>query len=266
MPAPLPPRANRAPLTRALLLLVLPWAALTAQPNTLTPEERAAGWKLLFDGHSFQGWRDPAKQNPPNDGWSIEDGALRTRPNPKIKDDLITEELFENFELTFEWRVDPGHNGGVKYLIQSMNCWASSELVPRGVKGARATQRTDVRPGEKLTCNNAGLEYQLVDDQRHRDGKDPLSQSGSIYKIAPALSLAARPAGEWNQSRIVLRANTAEHWLNGRRVAHLDLESDALKQRLPSAAVYWIRVSPIALQHHNDTAAYRSLKIRTLPD
>ena len=94
MPAPLPPRANRAPLTRALLLLVLSWAALTAQPNTLTPEERAAGWKLLFDGHSFQGWRDPAKQNPPNDGWSIEDGALRTRPNPKIKDDLITEELF----------------------------------------------------------------------------------------------------------------------------------------------------------------------------
>lgn len=252
-------------LTRALPLLCL-LAAAHAQPNTLTAEERAAGWKLLFDGHSFQGWRDPARLNPPSDGWAIVDGALRTQPNPKIKDDLITEELFENFELAFEWRVEPGNNGGVKYLIQSMNCWASSELLPRGTGGSRPTQRSDVRPGEKLTCNNAALEYQIVDDSRHRDGKDPLTQSGSIYKIAPALSLAARPAGEWNQSRIVLRANTAEHWLNGVRTAQLDLESEALKERIPTARKYWVRVSPIALQHHNDAAAYRSLKIRALPD
>jgi len=147
-----------------------------------------------------------------------------------------------------------------------MNCWASSELLPRGSGGSRPAQRTDVRPGEKLTCNNAGLEYQTVDDQRHGDGRDPLSQSGAIYTIAPALMLAARPAREWNQGGIIVRGNTVEHWVNGRRVVQLDLESDALKQRLPSASRYWIRVSPMALQHHNDAAAYRSIKLRALPE
>jgi hypothetical protein len=197
-----------------------------AQPNTLTPSEKAAGWRLLFDGHSFAGWRDPAHMDPRGDGWDIEDGALHTRPNPHHKDDLITLELFGDFEMSFEFRVGTGANGGIKYLIQRWFCMASDASLPFGpTTPSRQTQRSDLRPGEKMACNELGLEYQILDDDKHSDGRTPNKRTGSVYGLVAPANVKLNPVGEWNQGRIVVLGNRVEHWLNGVQVAAADTDS-----------------------------------------
>ena len=241
---------------------------LLAQPNTLTPAEKQAGWTLLFDGHTFNGWRDPAAMDPAGDGWDIENGALHTRPNPRHKDDLISRELYGDFELRFEFRVGEGANGGIKYLIQRWFCMASDASLPFGpTTPSRQTQRSDLRPGEKMACNELALEYQILDDERHPDGKTPNKRSASIYGMVAPANARSKPIGEWNEGRIVVRGNQVEHWLNGERVATADLSTKAIAERLRGggkADGYWQRACPIALQHHNEPLWYRSIKVRRL--
>jgi hypothetical protein len=105
---------------KEVLLLVLAAAAALPADNTLTPEENKAGWVLLFDGATFRGWRDPAKENPPGDSWVIEDGCLKTRLKPRISEDLVSAATYSDFELTFDWRISPRGNSGVKYRIQRL--------------------------------------------------------------------------------------------------------------------------------------------------
>ncbi|MFN9083970.1 MAG: DUF1080 domain-containing protein, partial [Acidobacteriota bacterium] len=101
---------------RTVYLAALFAAALgAADPNRLTTEEKAAGWKLLFDGKSMTGWNDLRRQTPPGDSWAIEDGCLKAVPHPKLREDLFTAAKFGDFELAFEWKVSPGGNSGLKY-------------------------------------------------------------------------------------------------------------------------------------------------------
>ena len=102
---------------RTLAVFLIAVASAAAQ-NTLTPEEAAQGWRLLFDGKTMKGWRDPAKKNAPGDAWTIEDGCLKTVARARISEDLLSEESFGNFELKLDWRVAPGGNTGVKYRVQ----------------------------------------------------------------------------------------------------------------------------------------------------
>ena len=92
-------------------------AAATVQ-NRLTPAEQAAGWELLFDGRTMNGWQDPARKTPPGHSWVIEDGCLKAVPRCRIREDLFTKRSFTNFELAFDWRIAPGGNSGVKYRVQ----------------------------------------------------------------------------------------------------------------------------------------------------
>lgn len=250
----------------ALIAVQLGWA----QPNTLTPGEKNSGWMLLFDGQSFSGWRDPAKMAPLGDGWNIEDGALHTRPNPHHKDDLISNDLFGSFEFSFEFRVGAGANGGIKYLIQRWFCMASDARLPFGpTTPSRQTQRSDLRPGEKMACNELGLEFQILDDDHHADGKTANKRTGSVYGFVAPVNVKLKAVGEWNQGRIVVRGNRVEHWLNGEQVASAHLESKEIAERLRGggkADGYWQKLCPIALQHHNEPLWYRSLKLRRLPD
>ena len=241
-----------------------------AQPNILTPQEKSAGWMLLFDGRTFNGWRDPANMDPPGDGWTIQDGTLHTNRNPRHKDDLISQDLYGNFELSFEFRVGEGANGGIKYLIQRWFCMASDARLPFGpATPSRQTQRSDLRPGEKMACNELGLEYQILDDDRHSDGKTPNKRTASVYGMVAPVNAKPKPVGEWNQGRIVVRNGQVEHWLNGERVATANVEEKEIAARLRGggkADGYWQRLCPIALQHHNEPLWYRSLKLRRLPD
>ncbi|MFI5382365.1 MAG: DUF1080 domain-containing protein, partial [Tepidisphaerales bacterium] len=87
--------------------------AAAAADNQLTAEEKAAGWRLLFDGKTYAGWEDPATKSPPGDGFTIEDGCIKSLPHPKIEEDLFTQDTFQDFEMEFDWKISPGGNSGV---------------------------------------------------------------------------------------------------------------------------------------------------------
>jgi hypothetical protein len=223
-----------------LALSLLPRQAVTTDPapNTLTAEEKAAGWQLLFDGQSFDGWRGYRRDSVPEAGWEIRDGALRTVP--KVKGvDLVTRKKFHDFEFTWEWRVAPGGNNGVKYFV------------------------TEERP------TSPGHEYQMIDDTGYPGKLGPNQLTADFYDVLPATAdKPIRPAGEWNASRIVVRGTRVEHWLNGRNVLTYELGSQAVKAGLAKSKFkdqpgFGEKIAGhIMLTYHQDECSYRNLKIR----
>jgi Domain of Unknown Function (DUF1080) len=223
----------------ALSLVTTPQAAATdPAQNTLTATEKAAGWQLLFDGKTLDGWRGYRRDSPPDAGWGIKDGTLRTIPKVKGSD-LITQKKFYDFEFTWEWRVAPGGNNGVKYFV------------------------TEERP------KSPGHEYQMIDDAGYPGKLGPNQLTADFYDVLPAaVDKPLRPAGEWNASRIVVRGTGVEHWLNGKNVLTYELGSEAVKAGLEKSK---FRGHPgfgekiaghIMLTYHQDECWYRNLKIR----
>lgn len=123
-----------------ILMMTWPFAAAETNPNTLSNKERAAGWQLLFDGTTFDGWRGYRLPSMPEAGWKIENGLLKTVPGVKGRE-LITGRTFNDFEFSWEWRIGPAGNNGIKYFV------------------------TEDRPAAP------GHEYQMIDDERNEDGK-----------------------------------------------------------------------------------------------
>jgi FMN phosphatase YigB (HAD superfamily) len=242
-----------------------------------------ADWQTLFDGRSLAGWRDPGRRIPPSDSWTIEDGAIKSLKNPKIREDLMTTAEFTDFELEFEWRVSPGANSGVKYAIQETIPLDRGKLDPKmpfelqvadELKYRRADRANLKGQGEEYVV---GFEYQVIDDTAHADARrGALYQAGALYSMWPAAKPRARAVGEWNQSKIVKRGSRVEHWLNGEKVVDTALDAPEI---LAGVARRWSvaphvnellskrpkKSSPIGLQNHNDIAWFRSIRIRTLP-
>ena len=94
------------------------WCAALAAPLACQAQ---TGWAALFDGKTMAGWDDPRQKAPPGDGWTIDDGCLKANAGPRITEDLFTQDLFRDFELTWEWKVAPGANSGVKCRIQDLS-------------------------------------------------------------------------------------------------------------------------------------------------
>jgi hypothetical protein len=124
-----------------------------------------------------------------------------------------------------------------------------------------------------MACNELALEYQILDDERHSDGKTPNKRTASVYGlIAPSYGLIApsnakaKSIGEWNAGRIVVKGMLVEHWLNGERVITADTGTKEIAEHLKGGGRYLQRQCPIALQHHNEPLWYRSIKIRKLAD
>jgi hypothetical protein len=198
----------------SVALFALTGSRLQADDNVLTDAEKAAGWQLLFDGKSLAGWRGYGiKGIPP--GWVVKDGSLRsvvvsssaTRLSGAHPTgiDLITERKFTDFELTWEWRVSYGGNNGLKYFV------------------------TEDRPSAP------GHEYQIMDDvgDPSRPWRAEAHRLGSFYDVVPAaLDKPMRPAGVWNTSRLVVRGDTVEHWLNGVNIVVYELGSEQVKAGL----------------------------------
>lgn len=207
-------------------------------PNTLTDGEKAAGWKLLFDGKTSAGWVAIGKTEFPA-GWVVENGLLKRATGST---DIVTTDSFENFELTWQWKIAKGGNSGLKYNL----------------------------PDPK---KNVGFEYQLLDDQNHPDGikGGRLHQTGGLYDlIEPPADKKLKPPGEWNQSRIFVKGNHVEHWLNGAKTVEFEMGSDDLKARIAKSKFAKVPKfgektrSPILLQEHGAEIAFRSMKIRVL--
>jgi len=247
----------RATLAAALLTIICSMTTLSAQ-NTLTDEERAAGWRLLFDGRDLANWRGVGSETVPDRLWSVKEGTIfkedapagATLPDgqPVLGGDLITRDTFLDFEFAFEWRVAKGANSGIKYNVDE-------------------NLTSDGRPSR----GTLGFEYQIIDDRGFAEPLTPLQRTGCLYDLVPAAPAnAARRAGEWNSSRILYRGTQIEHWLNGVRVVAVDTASPSFDKSLSASKFAKIegfarkKEGRIALQDHDGACAFRSLKVREL--
>ena len=258
-------------------------SGLVSTHNFLSSPEQSQGWILLFDGKTMDHWNDPRKLNPPGDAWTIEDGCLNAVPKPRITEDLVSNEKFRDFELQFEWRISTGGNSGVKYRIQAFPILDAATSKPGAGRFEDRVQyalehrffdRSLIPPNGKAQIYPVGFEYQLIDNANHPDARrGGLYQTGALYSIqAPAIA-ASKPVGEFNQSRLIVRGNHFEHWLNGQKVIDVNLNPAMLKQTLghrwgeDSLVVQLLsdqpnKDCPITLQNHGSAAWFRDIKIR----
>ena len=231
------------------------WSA----PNTLTEQEREEGWMLLFDGESFANWRGLGREAIPESHWIIEGGAIRKVTSGEVPTaadgqpleggDIMTKETFDDFELSFEWRVAPGANSGVKYNVSE-----------------------EMSTANPPTHAALGFEYQILDDERHPDALNgPTRTTAALYDmIPPAASKNLASVGEYNRSRIVFDGGHGEHWLNGELVVSYDLDTPRFDSLLAASKYSEIdgfadrRRGHIVLQDHGDDVWFRSIKIRRL--
>lgn len=268
---------------RYVFLLTVTVTLLAGENNSLTPAEKSAGWKLLFDGKTFNGWVDPSRKTPPGDSWTIDGDSIKAKSDPRITEDLFTTDTFGDFDFQFEWKIAPGANSGLKYLIQG-TVWLEEKTktaAPRfeiamGQVMAKPQFRKDLKPGEKAQDYVVGFEYQMIDDSAHRDAqRGGRYQAGALYDMIPATQPAAKKPGEWNQGRVVVRGEHIEHWLNGAKVVDGNLTDSRIRESVekrwePAPKLKEMLLSrsrkqcPISLQNHGDDAWFRNIKIRRL--
>jgi hypothetical protein len=213
--------------------------------SSATAATPAAGWIPLFDGRTLDAWRGYRRPDASSTRWKVEDGLLTVAPGDGSDTrgalDLISRDTFDRFELTFEWRIAPGGNSGVKYFVlEDMDA-------------------------------AVGHEYQIIDDEKHPDARlGPHRQTAALYDVLAAADRPLLPAGAFNRSRIVVEGASVEHWLNGARVLRYEPGSAALKSaiarsKFKSVARFGaVQEGHILLQDHGDRVWYRDVRIRRL--
>lgn len=221
-------------------------------PNDLDPEEKAMGWRLLWDGKTTKGWRSATGAAFPDKGWVTTNGALEVQSHGG-GGDIVTEEEFGAFELQLEFKVSAGANSGIIYLLTAAHDAASNAPL--------------------------GLEYQILDDERHPDAKlgiDGNRTLASLYDVYPRAKLmtnvgVAPKLDVWQHARIVARADgSVEHWLNGVKVLEFNRHSADFKTRVAASKFKATtgfgsaEKGRILLQDHGDAVSFRSIKIRPL--
>lgn len=213
--------------------------------NDLSDIEKTQGWRLLWDGRTTTGWQVTQGTAFPASDWKIENGELIVARGAAGAD-IVTSESFAAFELQLEFKLTPGANSGIKYFV---------------------------------TAQQPGLEYQLLDDERHPDAKMGLNGNrtlASLYDLIPRAALltgagVAPKTGEWQHARIVAHLdNRVEHWLNGIKVLEYVRGSPAWRERVASskfkdlAGFGATARGHILLQDHGDEVRFRSIKVRGL--
>jgi hypothetical protein len=226
-------------LKNLLVLAVLITFGSFAADNELTPQEQKEGWKLLFDGKTTKGWRSFKKSTFPEKGWSVKDGVLELEAGSKAGD-IITDQAFWDFDLSWDWKIEPKGNNGVKYMITEDRSQA------------------------------IGIEYQMLDDV---DGHDygAKHSTASFYDVLPPdPNKPLNPPGQWNHSRILVKGNHVEHWLNGKKAVEFELGSPEVMEgvqhsKFKSVPGFGTHIrGHILLTYHNDAASFKNIKIREL--
>lgn len=221
--------------------------------NQLTIDEKKQGWKMLWDGETTNGWRGAKLDAFPEQGWEIKDGELIVLSSGGAESaaggDIVTEELYGDFELQVDFKLTAGANSGIKYYVDT---------------------NLNKGPGSSI-----GLEYQILDDALHPDAKLGSHEGSrtvcSLYDLIQANPEKPMNAiGEWNSAYIISKNNHVEHWLNGMKVLEYERGSEAFL-KLVSESKYdkWpgfglLEKGQILLQDHGDRVAFKNIKIKSL--
>jgi hypothetical protein len=224
---------------------------MSAQDNTLTPQEIREGWTLLWDGVTTTGWRGAKLDAFPAKGWVIEDGMLKVIKSGGGESanggDIVTIRKYKNFILKVDFRITKGANSGIKYFVNP-----------------------DLNKGEGSAI---GCEFQILDDENHPDAKLGVKGNrtlGSLYDLIPAPDDKPYIKNDFNTAMIIVKGNKAEHWLNG--VKLIEYERDS---RMWNALVAYSKFADwqnfgnaaegnILLQDHGDEVWFKNIKIKEL--
>lgn len=212
--------------------------------NTLSAEEKSAGWQLLFDGTSTEGWHLYNRENSTGQ-WIVKDGELVCSPAPgKELGDLVTNKKYGNYDLKFDWKISKEGNSGVFINV---------------------IERADIP-----TAWASGPEYQLLEESHH-DYENELKRSGCIFGLSPQQNNASlNPLGEWNHSEIKQVDGKVEFYLNGQLTVARDLTTQGWKDSIANSTFKHFPefgksiVGQIGLQDWNKGVAFKNIKIREL--
>jgi hypothetical protein len=220
--------------------------------NTLSKKEKKEGWVLMFDGKTTDGWRGYNKTTFPEKGWVVEEGLLHVIGSSRGEaggggGDLLYDKKFRNFELSLEWKVSEGGNSGIFYLAQEI-------------------------AGEPVW--KSAPEMQILDNEKHPDAKlgvDGNRAAGSLYDLIPGDMKAVKPAGEWNQVKIMVYKGTVVHYVNGKQVLEYHLWTEDWKKMVLNSKFkdyeWFLNTAEegfIVLQDHGDDVWFRNIKIREM--
>ena len=218
--------------------------------NVLTEAEKAAGWRLLWDGKTNDGWRSAKGPDFPKEGWHMINGEMTTDESGGAESaaagDIITKEKFSDFELSVDFKITPGANSGIKIFVDP-----------------------ELNKGEGSAI---GPEFQILDDARHPDaklGRDGNRTIGSLYDMitAPATK-KVNPPGTWNNARILSSGRHVTYWLNGEKTVEYERGSKEWKDLVATSKyAKWpnfgeLPSGHILLQDHGNQVTYRNIKIR----
>lgn len=211
--------------------------------NTLTAKEKKEGWTLLFDGKTTSGWRN-FKSDQVKDRWKVSNGELYLDKTVKEGGDIITDKEYQDYELALEWRIDACGNSGIMFNV--------------------------VEDEKFENTYHTGPEMQVLDNTCHPDAKIIKHRAGDLYDLISSSKETIKPAGEWNQVRIISKNAKMEFWLNGTKVVEFTMHTPQWDEMVANSK---FKTMPdfgkalkghIALQDHGDAVWFRNIKIREL--
>ncbi|HEY9049005.1 MAG TPA: DUF1080 domain-containing protein [Ohtaekwangia sp.] len=216
----------------------------TTTESILSDQQKAEGWVALFDGKTTTGWH--FFKNKENNSWEVSDGTLHCKPfienGTNQRSDLTTDTQYENFELTFDWKISAQGNSGIMFRVSE----------------------------EYSEPYASGPEYQIIDDEGYPGDLKDVQLTGANYDMHVASAKAAKPVGEWNEGKIIVNGNHVEHWLNGTKVVEYELGSDDWNKRrkvskwkdFPGYGL--TKKGSIDLQDHGNEVWFKNILIKPL--